>query len=108
MEDKTKNPLVPTNIEHNLTLNNRNNLNITGIEKVVSVKPDLLQVKSSAGDIIVTGQNIEVTKLDLDQHSINFSGKFDSIKYIDNNKTPLLKKIFKWFSFHHPNYILFA
>lgn len=82
-------------IEHSLTLVDRKHLTITGVEKVVSVKPDLLQVKTSAGDMAVTGQNIEVTKLDLEQHTISLTGKFDSIKYSENNKTPLLKKIFK-------------
>ncbi len=86
-----------SNIEHNLTLVDRKHLTITGIEKVVSVKPDLVQLKSSAGDIVVNGQNIEVTKLDLEQHTLNLNGKFDSIKYLENNKTPLLKKIFKWY-----------
>ena len=84
-----------SNIEHNLTLIDRKHLTITGIEKVVSVKPDLVQLKSSAGDIVINGQNIEVTKLDLEQHTLNLTGKFDSVKYLENSKTPLLKKIFK-------------
>ena len=84
-----------SSVEHNLTLIDRKHLTITGIEKVVSVKPDLVQLKSSAGDIVVNGQNIEVTKLDLEQHTLNLNGKFDSIKYLENSKTPLLKKIFK-------------
>ena len=81
--------------EHTLTLDNRKHLSMTGIDKVISIKPELLQVKSFLGDIVITGQNIEVTKLDLDQHTISLNGKFDSIKYVENNKTPLLKKIFK-------------
>ena len=84
-------------IEHSLNLIDRKHLTITGVDKVVSVKPDLLQLKSSAGDIIVSGQNIEVTKLDLDLHTLSLNGKFDSIKYSNVDKTPLLKKIFKWY-----------
>ena len=96
MEDNITTTSKPTTKqEHTLTLVDRKHLTITGVDKVVSVKPDLLQLKSSAGDIVVTGQNMEVTKLDLDQHNISLNGKFDSIKYLDNNKTPLLKKIFK-------------
>jgi len=83
------------NIEHSLTLVDRKQLTITGVEKVVSVKPDLLQLKTSAGDMIVTGQNIDVTKLDLELHTLSLNGKFDSIKYSNVDKTPLLKKIFK-------------
>ena len=98
MEDKsnTQSNLKPI-LEHSFTLADRKHLTITGVEKVVSVKPDLVQLKTSAGDMIVTGQNIEVTKLDLEQHSFNLNGNFDSIKYVENNKKPLLKKIFKWY-----------
>jgi sporulation protein YabP len=83
------------NMEHSLNLVDRKHLTISGVDKVVSVKPDLLQLKTSAGDMVVSGQNIEVTKLDLEQHTLSLNGKFDSIKYSENNKTPLLKKIFK-------------
>ena len=82
-------------MEHSLNLVDRKHLTITGVEKVVSVKPDLVQLKSSAGDIVISGQNIEVTKLDLEQHTLSLNGKFDSIKYSNVDKTPLLKKIFK-------------
>ncbi len=96
MEDKLNTQTNPKPArEHTLTLVDRKHLTLTGVEKVVSVKPDLLQVQSSAGDIVVTGQNIEVTKLDLEQHTLSLNGKFDTVKYLENNKTPLLKKIFK-------------
>lgn len=91
----TSKPNLAPSKEHTLTLTNRNALNITGVDKVVSVKPDLLQLKSNSGDIVITGQNMEVTKLDLDSHTLSLTGKFDSIKYLENTKTPLLKKIFK-------------
>lgn len=109
MENKLNTQSNPKpNREHSLTLVDRKHLNITGVDKVVSVKPDLVQLKSSAGDIVINGQNIEVTKLDLEQHTLNLNGQFDSIKYIENNKKPLLKKIFKWYFLALINYILFV
>ena len=96
MEDKLNIQSNPKpSMEHSLNLVDRKHLTITGVEKVVSVKPDLVQLKSSAGDIVISGQNIEVTKLDLEQHTLSLNGKFDSIKYSNIDKTPLLKKIFK-------------
>ena len=98
-ENKTVTTTKPTTPvqEHSLNLVNRNYLTIVGVDKVVSVKPDLVQLKSNNGDISITGQNIEVTKLDLEQHTLSLNGKFDGIKYLENTKTPLLKKIFKWY-----------
>ena len=92
---QTQTASKPSAQEHTLTLTNRNHLNITGVEKMISVKPDLVQLKSVSGDIVITGQNIEVTKLDLSERNLSLNGKFDSVKYLENNKTPLLKKIFK-------------
>ena len=94
MEENKSNNTKPA-LEHSLTLTNRKHLTITGVDKVVSVKPELLQLKSTAGDIVITGHKIEVIKLDVEQHTITLTGKFDNIKYIENTKTPLLKKIFK-------------
>jgi len=109
MEDKLNTqPNLKPILEHSFTLVDRKRLTITGVEKVISVKPDLLQLKTNAGDMIVTGQDIEVTKLDLEQHSLNLNGKFDSIKYVENNKKPLLKKIFKWYFLALISCILFV
>lgn len=82
-------------LEHCLSITNRKEMSISGVTKVVSIKPDLVQLKSSKGDIMISGQNIEVTKLDLDNHLLLLSGLFSNIKYIENTKTPLFKKIFK-------------
>ena len=106
--DDNKSNNIKNNVEHTLTLTNRKYLTITGVDKVISVKPELLQLKSVAGNILISGQNIEVTKLDVEQHSITLAGKFDNIKYIENTKTPLLKKIFKWYFLAQINYILFV
>ena len=93
--DDNKSNSIKNNVEHSLTLTNRKYLTITGVDKVISIKPELLQLKSVAGNILIAGQNIEVTKLDLEQHTVTLTGKFDNIRYIENTKTPLLKKIFK-------------
>ena len=106
--DDTKNNNLKSNTEHSITLNNRKTLTITGVNKVISVKPGLLQLKSNSGDISISGQNIEVTKLDVEQHTIELTGRFDAIKYSENTKTPLLKKIFKWYFLAQANYIHFV
>lgn len=82
-------------LEHSLTVTNRKQMSISGVVKVVSIKPDLVQLKTSLGDMAIIGQMMEVTKLDLDNHLLNLSGHFCNIKYMENTKTPIFKKIFK-------------
>ena len=81
--------------EQNLTLKDRKLLNITGVNKMISVRPDLLQIDTTFGTMQVLGQNMEVSKLDLEQHSLEVKGLISSIKYLDDRKTPLFKRIFK-------------
>ena len=82
-------------MEHTLNISNRKEISISGITKVVSVKPDLVQLKTCQGDMMINGKDLEVTKLDLENHTLNLSGTFCGLKYLENAKTPLLKKIFK-------------
>lgn len=82
-------------MEHILNIANRKEISISGITKVVSVKPDLVQLKTCQGDMIISGKDLEVTKLDLENHTLNLSGTFCGLKYLETTKTPLLKKIFK-------------
>ena len=86
--------------EQNLSLKDRKLLNISGVNKMISVKPDLLQIDTTFGTMQVLGQNMEVSKLDLEQHNLEVKGLISSIKYLDDRKTPLFKRIFKWFFQH--------
>ena len=81
--------------EQNITLINRKKLMITGVEKMISVKPDLLQLSTKLGNLQIIGSLMEVSKLDLDAHLVEVNGNISIIKYLDDKKTPLLKRIFK-------------
>lgn len=81
--------------EQKLTLVNRKNLSILGVEKMISVKPDLIQLATKLGSMQIVGSMMEVSKLDLDSHLLDINGNINTIKYLDDKKTPLLKRIFK-------------
>lgn len=81
--------------EQKLTLINRKSLSILGVEKMISVKPDLIQLSTKLGSMQIIGNMMEVSKLDLDSHLLDINGNINTIKYLDDKKTPLLKRIFK-------------
>lgn len=85
------------NTKHNQTifLEDRNNLTVTGVEKMISVKPDLLQLSTIQGDMQVLGENMEMSKLDLEQHVVEVTGTINQIKFVDGKKQPIFKRIFK-------------
>ena len=81
--------------EQKITLVDRKFLSIVGVEKMISVKPDLVQLSTKLGSMQILGSLMEVSKLDLESHILDIKGNINSIKYLDDKKTPLFKRIFK-------------
>ena len=64
-----------------ITLTDRKQLSLTGVEKMISVKPDLLQLNTDFGTLQITGTAMEVSKLDLEEKVLEVKGVINSIKY---------------------------
>ena len=79
-----------------LTLNNRNYLVVSGTNKVISLKTDLIQLDTNFGGLSISGQNLELIKLDNANFKAEISGTINSIKYLDKSeKIPFFRKLFK-------------
>lgn len=82
--------------EQTLTLTNRKNLSVTGVEKIISLKPDLIQLNTVFGGLMVVGSNLELIKLDNVTNKIDIVGNVDCLKYVEEkNKQPFFRKLFK-------------
>lgn len=82
--------------EQQIILNNKKNLFITGTNKIISLKTDLIQLNTIYGDLQVLGNNLELIKLDNENLKAEISGNVNALKFIETkNKEPLLRKIFK-------------
>ena len=93
MENKEKEIIKK---EQNLTLINRQNLTISGTTKIISLKPDLIQLNTVMGGIIITGTNLELINLDNSTNKAEINGNVNAIKYVEGkNKEPFFRKIFK-------------
>ena len=84
-------------LEQKITLIDRKSLSITGVQKMLSVKPELIQLSTNYGSMQVGGREMEMSKLDLEANLVEIKGIISEIKYLDDKKTPFLKRIFKWF-----------
>ena len=80
----------------NLSLNNENDLYLSGVKKIIACSPNQAAVDTDTKRIIFTGNQIEVKKLDLENNEICLHGTFANIKFLDHaEKKTLLKRIFK-------------
>lgn len=83
------------NTGHHLSLKNRSELNMTGITEVISYNDDRINLKSEQGNLNITGQKLNIKKLNLDEAGISIEGYITEIKYDDKkNKKGFIKKIF--------------
>lgn len=79
-----------------LCIEDRKKLILTGATKVISSTSTQAVVEVGDTNIVIFGTNIEVTKLDLDNKTVTFSGNINSVKYTaKTEKTSLLKRMFK-------------
>lgn len=82
--------------EQLIVLSNRQNLSVSGTNKIVSLKTDLIQLDTIFGGLIISGQNLELVKLDNTSTRAEISGSIDSLKFIESkNKEHFFRKIFK-------------
>ena len=79
-----------------LTIENENLITIKGASKVASSTQTQGVVETGESTIIISGNNLEVKKLDLENKEVVFSGKISGIKFNSKaEKQPFLKRIFK-------------
>ena len=79
-----------------LCIEDRKKLILTGATKVISSTITQAVVEVGDTNIVISGTNIEVTKLDLENKTVTFSGNINSVKYsAKTEKTSLLKRMFK-------------
>ncbi len=81
--------------EQRLCLVDRSSLSILGVQKVISAKPDLVQALLLDSGVMISGTDLQVSKLDLDAKLLELSGKIDSIRYTVGKRDNFFKRIFK-------------
>ena len=82
--------------ENILRLVNRNDLSITGVEKVISFSPNEVNLLTLDCEMKILGRELQTVKLDEENGDLVISGVIESIKWSDKKeKQSLLKRIFK-------------
>ena len=71
--------------EHSLKMENREKLELTGINDVGAFNEEQIAASSSCGDIIIKGSGLHVDELNLETGSLKISGKVGAFVYNDRN-----------------------
>ena len=90
-----------TNFNHNITINERKNIVISGVKKIDSFDDEEFLLETTMGFLIIKGSSLEIIKLDTYQGNVSIKGKVNSVSYLESNKKEkeenVFSKLFKWF-----------
>jgi len=81
-------------MDKTISLINQNYLNITGVEKVKNVSPTEIITEVNGQTLLISGTDLEVQTLDLENSTISVNGLITCIKFV-TKKPNLIKRIFK-------------
>lgn len=96
VEKSTKQDNTKKFNDSSIILKNRNLLSLTGVEKVFEANPTKVQVQVAGSILGVSGQNLNINKLDVDSGEVKVEGIIDELKFSQaQQKTNFFKKMFK-------------
>lgn len=85
--------------KHTFLLDNRNRAAISGVTDVCSFQENEVVLKIDTGEMILTGQNLHIAKLLLEDGQLNIDGRVDSVIYHStakhDGKPRFWKRLFK-------------
>ncbi|GAA3655938.1 sporulation protein YabP [Asaccharospora irregularis] len=84
-------------MDHNITLKDRSSLVISGVEHIYSFDDKKIELRTSLGDMVVQGEGLDMSKLNLDEKVVSVDGTINSIVYEKAKKQQesFFKKVFK-------------
>ncbi|WP_432667505.1 sporulation protein YabP [Wukongibacter baidiensis] len=72
-----------SNRSHNVVLENRKKMSVSGVEHVTSFNPDLIILVTVQGNMTIKGAELDIKKLNLDDGNLSIEGYINSIVYSD-------------------------
>ena len=79
----------------NVILENREKITISGINEVKNFDEDVINLSTQLGELTIKGENLHITKMDVDSGDIMISGNIFGLVYNDSVKSSFWSKVFK-------------
>ena len=82
---------------HNIIMENRNRLSVSGVKDVGAFNEEMIQLSTSMGELIVKGYNLHINKLNIDDGELKIDGEIASLVYEESKgeKESFLSRLFK-------------
>ena len=84
----------PIQLPHKLTLNERKTLTMTGVTEVVSFDDTAVVLRTSLGNLIVQGHQLQLKTLSLEGGQVAVDGHISALNYEEPRTGGLLRRLF--------------
>jgi len=97
MDDKKQLRPSRADLPHNIIMENRAKISISGVENAESYNENEVVLHTSKGILIIRGESLSLSKLNLDSGEITACGRIVALEYVEPRKsgTSIFGKIFK-------------
>ena len=68
---------------HNISLENRRKLNLSGVEDVSGFDDSTVMLKTNMGLLTISGEQLHIGRIDLDLGILELDGKISELSYAD-------------------------
>lgn len=82
-------------IPHQLILQERAQIELTGVLDVERFDDCSVSCRTSLGHLLVSGDHLNVRRLDMDGSALSITGKIDSLQYSDLRKGGLFGRLLR-------------
>lgn len=84
---------------HSISIKARTLMNLTGVEKVISMEPQLVELETAMDHLAIKGQDLHAEKLDMERGELHLTGKIQGLLYSDKkgkkNASAIAKRLFR-------------
>lgn len=97
MDDKKQSKILKADLPHNIIMENRSKISISGVENAESYNETEIILHTSKGVLIIRGDGMNLSKLNLDSGEITVNGRITVLEYVEPRQSggSLLSRIFK-------------
>ncbi|WP_339230722.1 sporulation protein YabP [Oceanobacillus sp. FSL K6-2867] len=92
--DNNKETANRVQTEHTVKMNNRKNLEISGVKEVDSFDNEEFLLETTMGYLIIRGQNLQLKNLDVTEGIVTIKGKIYELSYVDEQQQEKAKGFF--------------
>ncbi len=73
---------------HQIILSNRRELSVLGVQELISFDEQGVELSTVQGVLLVSGEGINVSVLDLEAGKVTVGGRIDALEYLPEKNAP--------------------